>query len=312
MQKTKLAAASLATAIAALMHAAPAGALPSKTWVAALGVDGNPCTIAQPCRTLTFALSQTAAGGEIDILGPGDYGVLTIQKAISIASDGEGAGIQPLNASAITVNAAATDAVQLRGLTLDGAANTSSGFEAIGFLSGAALLVQDCILKNFQNGVGIYFAPNTAATLVVSDTIAVNDGSVGIYVAPSAGPTKVALERVVLDGNAFGMFVGGSSAGAVNVTVTESLATNNTQDGIVAAPSGSGPVAVMVEHSRSVNNGYGVRSFGAGTTVLLNNSTITGNGSGLAFSGGVLGSYGTNTVDKNSTDGAPSKTFAPK
>src|SRR5262249_35336099 len=157
MKKTKLAAVALATAIAAVVTTTPVGAAPSsKTWIAANGLDGGgtnpPCPIVSPCRTLTYAYSQTNPGGEIGILGPGDYGVLTIQKASSIASDGEGPGIQPVNASAITINATATDVVQLRGLTLDGAANTSSGFEGIGFLSGAALLVQNCILKNFLNG----------------------------------------------------------------------------------------------------------------------------------------------------------------
>ena len=313
MRQTILAAAALATAIAAILDAAPAAAA-TRTWVASNGTDSanNGCAVYAPCRTLAFAYSQTAAGGEIDILGPGNYGDLTIGKAISIASDGAEAGIQPMQpqgANPIVVNAGATDLIQLRGLTLDGAANTAGNGLGVEFLAGGGLLVRNCIVKNFQSGYGIYFAPNTAASLVVYDTTVTNNGSIGIYIGPLAGPTKTALERVVLDGNGSGLFVGGNSAAAINVTVTDSLATGNAMDSIIVTPSGTGPVVVMVEHSRSVNNGFGVRSFGANSTVLLDNSTVTGNGTGLAFGGGVLGSYGNNTVDKNGADGAPSQVF---
>jgi len=69
----------------------------------------------------------------------------------------------------------------------------------------------------------------------------------------------------------------------------------------------------MVEHTKSVNNGVGVASLSATATVLISNSTVTGNIGGLSFAnGGVLGSYGNNVVDRNGTNGAPSATFTLK
>src|SRR5262249_34736332 len=52
------------------------GAPSSKTWVSAAGNDGNACTLAAPCLTFQRALTQTTAGGEIGVLGPGSYGPL--------------------------------------------------------------------------------------------------------------------------------------------------------------------------------------------------------------------------------------------
>ena len=45
-------------------------------------------------QDFAFALDQTIAGGEIDVLDPSGYGAVTINKAISIVNDGVGtAGI---------------------------------------------------------------------------------------------------------------------------------------------------------------------------------------------------------------------------
>jgi hypothetical protein len=41
-----------------------------------------------PCKTFAGAISNTAAGGEIDVLDPGGFGALTITKAITIDGGG--------------------------------------------------------------------------------------------------------------------------------------------------------------------------------------------------------------------------------
>ena len=85
---------SLSTIAGALLacglSAAPAQAGPNRTWVSGTGTDSGACTRAAPCRTFAFALTQTAAGGEIDVLDPAGYGTVTITKAISIVNDGVG------------------------------------------------------------------------------------------------------------------------------------------------------------------------------------------------------------------------------
>jgi hypothetical protein len=90
------------------LSAAPAQAGPNRTWVSGHGTDSGPCTRAAPCRTFAFALSQTAAGGEIDVLDPAGYATVTITKAISIVNDGVGvAAIGASLGDAITIATAA-------------------------------------------------------------------------------------------------------------------------------------------------------------------------------------------------------------
>jgi hypothetical protein len=63
----------------------------------------------------------------------------------------------------------------------------------------------------------------------------------------------------------------------------------------------------MVERTSVSNNATGVNSAGGKSNILLTSSTITGNNTGLAFSGGaVLLSYKTNNIGGNLADGAPS------
>jgi hypothetical protein len=94
------------------LSAAPAQAGPNRTWVSGTGTDRGACTRPAPCRTFAFALTQTAAGGEIDVLDPAGYGAVTITKAISIVNDGVGvAAIGAGSGNGITINAGASDSV---------------------------------------------------------------------------------------------------------------------------------------------------------------------------------------------------------
>jgi hypothetical protein len=62
------------TLLALGLSAAPAQALSNRTFVSGKGTDAGSCTLQAPCRGFNFALSQTAAGGEIDVLDPAEYG----------------------------------------------------------------------------------------------------------------------------------------------------------------------------------------------------------------------------------------------
>ena len=120
---------------------------PNRTFVSGTGTDSGTCTRAAPCKTFAFALTQTAAGGEIDVLDPAGYGAVTITKAISIVNDGVGvAAIGVSSGNAITINAGANDSVHLRGLTIEG---LGSGLSGILFNSGANLAIENCVIRNF-------------------------------------------------------------------------------------------------------------------------------------------------------------------
>ena len=83
MRKIALLFALLATALACLLPASPAQAQ-IRAFVAQTGNDANPCTFASPCKSAQHAHDVVAAGGEIRMLDPGGYGLLTITKSITI------------------------------------------------------------------------------------------------------------------------------------------------------------------------------------------------------------------------------------
>src|SRR5437764_5262494 len=111
-QRTCTTAISLTLALTLAAHSAEA-ALRNRTFVSGNGLDTNPCSVAQPCRTFAFAITQTAPGGGITILDPANYGPVTISQAISIINEGIGeASVQTTSAvDAITVSAGTTDNV---------------------------------------------------------------------------------------------------------------------------------------------------------------------------------------------------------
>src|SRR5215468_2475522 len=123
---------STATLIATIASTG-AYALSNRTFVSGHGNDANPCSLAAPCRSFAGAIAQTSPGGEIAVLDTAGYGAVTITKAISIVNEeGVEAGITATSGDGITINAGASDIVNLRGLTLVGA----GGNNGITFTSG--------------------------------------------------------------------------------------------------------------------------------------------------------------------------------
>src|ERR1051326_1536526 len=109
-----------ATLLACAFNSTTASAQSTRVFVAAQGSDGNACTFAAPCRTFQHAHDVVAAGGEIDVLDPAGYGALTITKSISIQGHGFSGISVPSGATGVTINAGATDKINLNGLILDG------------------------------------------------------------------------------------------------------------------------------------------------------------------------------------------------
>jgi hypothetical protein len=312
-----------AIAAALIPHAASASSVSS--FVSAAGLDTNPCTRAMPCQTLQHAHDQSGPGGSITIVDAGNYGRIAISKSISIISEVEGDtasfGGNGIAGPAISVSAAATDVITLRGLHIDGALAVSSG--GIQFNSGSQLHVHNCIIENWasQTGQGgIMFLPTGASSLVVTDTILSNntDGSSGsgILIQPrTGGSARVSLERVTAEGNGFGVVADGTgSSTGINVTIADSVATRNANDGFLAVtPAGGPPVGMTVVNSRSTNNNYGLRSIGTNVTLRAERAAIIGNGIGLTFAGaGALLSAGNNLVEANGTNGTFSGSIALK
>jgi hypothetical protein len=279
----------------------------ARVFVAAQGSDSNPCSFALPCRTFQHAHDTVAANGEIDVLDPAGYGAVTITKSISIQGHGF-SGISVASGTAITINAGASDKINLRGLLLDGVGTGSSGID---FTSGASLSIQDSLIRGFAIN-GVWFRPGSSISskLYIADTL-VSECDAGLAFnpfTPGSLPVSGVLERVQLNNNrSVGFLLTGPN---INVAVSDSVVAHGTGDGIYFTRLGLGGVLMVRNTVISNNAGAGVHAQGDGATIRITRSTITGNGTGFASdNSGTLASYGDNNLAGNTADGAPTATI---
>jgi hypothetical protein len=286
----------------------------ARTWVsAALGNDANPCTRNAPCLTFAAALAQTTAGGEIDVLDPGDFGPVTISQAVSIYADELGAtGIMTSpGTSGIVINAGANDTVNLRGLIFDGA--NASGTSGVVFNSGAHLHIQNCVFRGFAMS-GITFSPGVGSASIAKMAIrgaTIINNAAGILVKPSGGiAADVSLDGVNIDSNNGGglRIDGTGGTGAIDAAIADSSVSFNASNGINAV---SGPGNVTVDIMRVViaanalsglqaNQGKGgIANVTAGSAVIYGNNVAL-----EALGGASLLTYSNNHVTGNVTNGS--------
>ncbi|QND65106.1 right-handed parallel beta-helix repeat-containing protein [Mesorhizobium loti] len=298
--------------LASIFLIAPASAQAPRTWVSGVGDDVNPCSRTAPCKTFAGAISKTAPGGEINCIDPGGFGAVTITKAITIACEDVEAGVSNSSTNGVVINAAATDIIVLRGLDIDSASATP-GLNGIRFLAGAALHVEDCVIRSntgaAPNGAGILFAPSGTAELYVHNST-INGNNDGIRVQPTgAGVAKVMIDGTALENNNLaGLKADGTgNSGGSNTTIANSSVSGNSNAGIsILNPVGGPAINIMVDSVAVANNGAsgGLRVDGANATVRVGRSTISGNGLGTAIvNGGVISSYGSNQINGNTSDG---------
>jgi len=108
MSKTRFFVNCLALIVLTLGISSITNAQATRTWVSGVGDDANPCSRTAPCKTFAGAISKTAASGEISVLDPGGFGVVTITKSMTIDGGSTFGGIV-VNTNGIIINAAATD-----------------------------------------------------------------------------------------------------------------------------------------------------------------------------------------------------------
>jgi hypothetical protein len=172
-------------------------ALPQRTFVASSGNDGNPCSLASPCRSFGAAVAAVTNGGEVLVLDSAGYGAVTITKSVSIiAPPGIYAGISASSVDGIIINAASIDVV-LRGLTINGI-GASNG---ITFQQGASLHVENCVVSGFSAGNGINVTAANSKLYVV-DTI-IRNGQAGIVLSAAnivATVSRARIEQIANEG----------------------------------------------------------------------------------------------------------------
>jgi hypothetical protein len=252
----------------------------TRTWASGAGDDANPCSRTAPCKTFAGAISKTAARGEIDALDPGGFGAVTITKSITIEGGATLAGILNAGTNGIIVNAATTDDVVLRNLTINGA---GTGLAAVRIFSARSVTLENVTILG-QTGSGVDI--NTTAEIAIAmrnvtirataPTVIANTAGVSLVNGnnTSTNPINAVLENVQVLGYPLGLELG-------------ALASAN------------------VDRSNFAFGGIGVKTSAATATVRLSDSTVTGNTTGLSTPFGSIVSYNNNRLRGNTTDGAP-------
>jgi hypothetical protein len=279
-----------------------ANAQATRTWVSGVGDDANPCSRTAPCKTFAGAISKTAASGEISVLDPGGFGVVTITKAITINGDGTLAGILSSLTTGVIVNAGANDVVYLRNISINGAGN---GLNGIRWIAGKALHVESCNIYGIGNntaGNGNGILVNLATTgsgLFVKDTNIKTCAVAGISVATSTGFVAGVIEHVRVEAMPTGVIIGNNAF----VSLRDSEINLSTSTGVSITGSGT-PTGSF--DNVMINNTPTAINVGASAIMNLSNSTLENNTTAIVSAApqANLRSSGNNRLLGNASDGA--------
>jgi hypothetical protein len=276
-----------------------------RTFVSGHGADTGICGVGAPCRTFAYAITQVSAGGEITVLDSAGYGIVTINKALSITNEqGVEAAITVTSGDGIVVTAGANDVVNLTGITLTGA----GGNNGITFQTGSLLNIKDCVARGFAFN-GIKLSPNGSSSFSVVDTVVSNNNDNGILLQPmGAGQTNAAffnrVEAIGNTSNGLGLFGTPPASGSFQATVTNSDATRNGDGFLVQTFTSLEALTLTLVNSTATNNGgTGIVTEGTTATIVLAGSTLSGNATGFNVSGGAIKSFGNNNIVDTSNTG---------
>ena len=275
-------------ALLLLLAGAGAQAQATRTWVSGVGDDANPCSRTAPCKTFAGAIGKTAAAGVISVLDPGGFGTVVITKAMTIDGGGIEGSILSAGTNGIVVNAAATDQVILRNLTING---STTGLSGIRVMNADKVVVEHVDISNSE--YGIY---NTSAAQVnVIDSYLHDNRQYGILMAVTTGRLMLDQSQI-LDNGSYGVRIEGAAISSVR----RSTFTGNGVLGISA----NGGGFLSIDDCLVSQSPYGIGS-GDRATVSVSNTTIANTTARALFDGGgSLLTYGNNRLSGNAVDGA--------
>lgn len=295
----------LTGAILAGLLSTHAFAANNRTWISGKGVDQAGCgPVATPCRTLQYAHDNTNAGGEINVLDPAGYGSVAINKAISIINDGVGtAGVLATSGNAITINAGSSDAVILRGLTIEGAKTAENGIYAQGV---GSLTIANCTVQSFTNrGINDSSTFNGALRIFNTTVAGNHDGILILPLGSAVNSFDAVLDHVIsTDNDSNGLQLagdGGTSSGTFRLTVANSLLSSNRGRG-ASLYSGTLQInAVFTDNVFSMNPTAAFLGGSSPTVASFGRNTIAHNDTGIA-NFGTANTFSNNQFQNNGTD----------
>ena len=262
----------------------------SKIFVASFGNDANDGSRGSTRRTFQAAHDAVADNGQIVVLDTAGYGQLTITKSLAVTVPPGVNGFVTVsgnNPGVFIKSPSSGTLVSLRGLIIEG----GGGFAAGIVMNQGTLNLDDCIVRDFQDGVviGANGQPGSVAILVARG-VQVRNCGIGIRgFADSTGVGVILTDCAVNNCSSYGVQGLASDFPNTNLqmTLTRCALTANTT---------------------------GIRSFGFFSTVYVDNCTLSNNATGLVtFSNGKIVTRGNNTFTNNySGDGAFTGTLSAK
>ncbi len=303
--------------------------LPGRTFVSGIGNDGNPCTRTAPCQTFAGALVKTPTNGEINCLDPGGFGVVTINKSITIdCEDKQGSILVGLGGTGVSVQLGPANPndpkrfVRLRGIAINGT-GLINGVRSRAGLRGIAvpstntapvtLHVDQVVVDNFESD-GILFN-GAGGELLVRNSVIQNCGTTGVNPVPSGvlvNSSTSALVHAKLEGSSFiHNQQGVRGENAARITALNCNISNNAFNGAVALTTGTAQAEFNIYNCLiSSNRQWGVvASAVSGAAIIrldgnhiVNNQGIAGAAGVNILNNGQIFSRGNNTINGNTAN----------
>jgi hypothetical protein len=272
-----------------LLLAAPMAAhgLSTHTWVSAKGSDTNSGTAASPYADFATAVANTAAGGIVSVMGPGDYGPVTITQSITIDGTGGGSINFAGDGEGIYVDPGAAANVVLRNLTVDGG---GTGSDAIFIASPATtntinVVIDGCYLEGFTQ-IGVGLGSESPMYVTVTNTT-IQGGTLGVRtfqngtVAPITNYDHVSLDHVTVQGaTSAGVFTRNG-----NLDISNSNLSGNTGTGATGIEADT-YATLNVQTTMITSNTNGACIFVNSTALLSNNTIVADNATNIEGCGG--------------------------
>lgn len=271
----------------------------ARTAVSVNGLDSNPCTTTEPCRSIGRALTQTVANGELIVLDSGGYGPFTVTLPVTIeAAPGVYAGITATVGQGVDVAVLNGNTVILRGLTIR-AVITGQAVHGINLAAfGAILVVDNCFITGATRGIS---QTGENSRLMVLDSKFINGGD-GVHVetTQSQGTARAGIDGCRFERNG-GFAVSGF--GNARITTSNSVMHENFiafTNGMV----GDFGIEMNIENCVAAYGSSGMYVTNTGAVMRVSNS-ISVNHANIGFGvnmGAVFETRGNNMVRGNGTN----------
>jgi hypothetical protein len=286
---------------------------------------------------LNYALSVADAGGVITILDGGMFGPIIITQSITIEgakADAAQIAADPVaqvgcigalpsgcgltnNGFAVEIAAGATDTVMLDHTLMSAGLN---GVGALKLTSGGQVQLSNDVLRGNDSATGPIVAlyPNNPGTTqaqvyLFNSDVGFNNGifaNAGAIEVKPSGNTSLNLDfkHVEVHNASYGIRTDSSllSGPAISVVtaISQSVFFSFANAAVnTLSTSGAGLTNVVFSFVKIYNANVAVMANGPQSIVILSNSTVAGNGTGVRpLNGATIFSSGNNTINGNGTD----------